>query len=138
MACARHNPRFIISNCRRSTGISRCRAHKNGEMREKYEKSPCFFGAMGRLIKRCCLEISLLNFRLTGVPMEKRKNRRVHFEVVATVLSGPISIDGTVDNLSMKGMFLNTRERLSGDSALKVSMTLPGSSSVLSMELKGR
>lgn len=70
--------------------------------------------------------------------MEKRKNRRVHFEVVATVLSGPISISGTVDNLSMKGMFLNTRERLSGDSALKVSMTLPGSSSVLSMELKGR
>ncbi|MGA2229179.1 MAG: PilZ domain-containing protein [Syntrophobacteraceae bacterium] len=70
--------------------------------------------------------------------MEKRKNRRVHFEVVATVLSGPISINGTVDNLSMKGMFLNTRERLSGDSALKVSMTLPGSSSILSMELKGR
>jgi hypothetical protein len=70
--------------------------------------------------------------------MEKRKNRRVPFEVVATVLSDPIGVKGTVDNLSMTGMFLNTRERLSGDSALQVSITLTGSSSALSIECKGR
>lgn len=70
--------------------------------------------------------------------MEKRKNRRVPFEVAATVLGGPIGINGTVDNLSMTGMFLNTRERLSGDSALQVSITLTGSSSALSIECKGR
>jgi len=70
--------------------------------------------------------------------MEKRKNRRVPFEVAATVLSGPIIIDGTVDNLSMNGMFLNTRERLSGDCPLEVSITLSGSSSTLSIKFKGR
>ncbi len=70
--------------------------------------------------------------------MEKRKNRRVPFEVVANVLSGPMDINGTVANLSMTGMFLNTKERLSGDSALQVSITLTGSSSALSIELKGR
>ena len=70
--------------------------------------------------------------------MEKRKNRRVHFEVVATVLSGPISINGTVDNLSMKGMFLNTGEKLSGGGPVEVSINLSGASSVLSVRLKGR
>ncbi len=70
--------------------------------------------------------------------MEKRKNRRVPFEVVATVQSGPIGLNGTVDNLSMTGMFLNTQERLAGDSALQVSITLTGSSSALSIECKGR
>jgi hypothetical protein len=70
--------------------------------------------------------------------MDKRKNRRVLFEVAATVLSGPIGISGLVDNLSMKGMFLNTEERLPGDFPLEVSVTLHCSSSVFSIKFKGR
>ncbi|MGA2403005.1 MAG: PilZ domain-containing protein [Syntrophobacteraceae bacterium] len=70
--------------------------------------------------------------------MEKRKNRRVPFQVAATMLSGQISINGIVDNLSMKGMFLNTRERLPGDGPLEISLTLHGSFPALSIKLKGR
>jgi hypothetical protein len=73
-----------------------------------------------------------------GDPMEKRKNRRVAFEIEAAVQSGPIIIGGIVDNLSMKGMFLNTGERISGGSPLEISITLHGSSSALSIMLKGR
>ncbi|MGA2027663.1 MAG: PilZ domain-containing protein [Syntrophobacteraceae bacterium] len=69
--------------------------------------------------------------------MERRKNRRVPFQVEATVQIGQSSIKGTVDNLSMKGMFL-AGETLSGGSPLEISISLSGSSSLLSMELKGR
>ncbi len=70
--------------------------------------------------------------------MEKRKHRRVPFQVMATVASGQISISGIVDNLSMKGMFLSTREKLPDGSPLEVSLTLHGSSPTLSIKLKGR
>jgi len=70
--------------------------------------------------------------------MEKRKNRRVLFEVSATVMSGPTYILGLVDNLSMKGMFLNTRERLSGDFPLEVAIILHGSSPAISVRFKGK
>jgi hypothetical protein len=70
--------------------------------------------------------------------MERRKNRRVAFEVSASVRAGRVSIRGTVDNLSMKGMFLRTGETVSEDSLLEISISLSGSSSFLSMELEGR
>jgi hypothetical protein len=70
--------------------------------------------------------------------MEKRKHRRVRFEVTATVRADRTSIDGMVDNLSMKGMFLTTGETLPCDSPLEISITLSGSSSMLSIMLKGR
>jgi len=70
--------------------------------------------------------------------MEKRKHRRVRFEVTATVRAGQTSISGMVDNLSMKGMFLTTGESLPHDGPLEVSITLSGSSSTLSIMLKGR
>jgi hypothetical protein len=69
--------------------------------------------------------------------MERRKNRRVPFQVLATVRTGQIGIKGTVDNLSMKGMFLATRETLPGGSPVEISISLSGSSS-LSIELEGR
>jgi len=80
----------------------------------------------------------ILNFSLTEDQMERRKNRRVPFQVEATVQIGQSSIKGTVDNLSMKGMFLATKETLSGSSPLEISIILSGSSSLLSMRLKGR
>jgi ribosomal protein S1 len=70
--------------------------------------------------------------------MEKRKHRRVRFEVTAAVRSGQTRISGMVDNLSMKGMFLNTAETIDGDGPLEISITLSGSSSMLSIMLKGR
>ncbi len=69
--------------------------------------------------------------------MERRKNRRVPFQVEATVQIGKTSFKGMVDNLSMKGMFLAS-ETLSGGSSLDISIKLSGSSSPLSLELKGR
>jgi hypothetical protein len=79
----------------------------------------------------------ILNFSLTEDQMERRKNRRVPFQVEATVQIGQTSIKGMVDNLSMKGMFLAS-ETLSGGSSLEISIRLSGSSSSLSIELKGR
>ncbi len=70
--------------------------------------------------------------------MERRKYRRVPFEVSASVQTDLISINGMVDNLSMKGMFLATGETLAGGSLLDISIILPGSSSMLSIRLKGR
>ncbi|HIJ67958.1 MAG TPA: PilZ domain-containing protein [Deltaproteobacteria bacterium] len=69
--------------------------------------------------------------------MERRKNRRVPFQVEATVQIGQTSIKGMVDNLSMKGMFLAS-ETLSEGSPLEISIGLSGSSPSVSIELKGR
>ena len=69
--------------------------------------------------------------------MEKRKHIRVPFEVTATVDTGRGSIDGMVENLSMKGIFFATAETLPGDGPLEISINLSGSSSSLSMKLKG-
>ncbi|MFZ0928854.1 MAG: PilZ domain-containing protein [Syntrophobacteraceae bacterium] len=70
--------------------------------------------------------------------MERRKNRRVPFQVIATVQTGQISTNGMVDNLSMKGMFFTTRETLPGGNPLEISIILSGSTSLLSIKLKGR
>jgi hypothetical protein len=70
--------------------------------------------------------------------MERRKSRRVPFQVIATAQTDQISIKGMVDNLSMKGMFLTTMETLSGGTPLGISIILSGSSSFLSIKLKGR
>ena len=69
--------------------------------------------------------------------MERRKNRRVPFQVIATAQTDQISIKGMVDNLSMKGMFLAS-ETLSEGSPLEISIGLSGSSPSVSIELKGR
>jgi len=70
--------------------------------------------------------------------VEKRKYRRVRFEVTATVQTDRTSIGGMVDNLSMKGMFITTGETIPDDGPFKISITLSGSSSTLSITLKGR
>ncbi len=69
--------------------------------------------------------------------MERRKNRRVPFQVAATLQIGQTRIEGVVDNLSMKGMFI-AYETLSGGSPLEISIKLSGSSPSLSIELQGK
>jgi hypothetical protein len=70
--------------------------------------------------------------------MERRKYRRVPFEVTAAVQTDHISINGMVDNLSMNGMFLTTEKTVACESPLEIAIILSGSSSMLSIRLKGR
>ncbi len=70
--------------------------------------------------------------------MNRRKHKRVPFEVMATVGSDRISVSGMVCDLSMNGMFLTTAETLGGQGPLEISIFLSGSSSLLSIKLKGR
>lgn len=70
--------------------------------------------------------------------MEKRKHRRVLFKSEAIVRSGESTILGTIDNLSMKGMFLTTGDKLLGSDVLYIEILLTGSSSKLEIRLKGR
>jgi ribosomal protein S1 len=76
-------------------------------------------------------------FSLTEDQMERRKNRRVPFQVAATLQIGQTRIEGVVDNLSMKGMFIAT-ETLSDGSPLEISIKLSESSPSISLELKGK
>jgi hypothetical protein len=69
--------------------------------------------------------------------MEKRKHRRVAFQTLACVQSGEKTISGMVDNLSMKGMFVLTNEKIQTDIPLEISIILSGSSSVLSIKAMG-
>ncbi len=70
--------------------------------------------------------------------MEKRKYSRVLFRAEANVQCGENTISGTVDNLSMKGIFLNTTVSIPNDFPLDISIVLSGSSTVLSIFIKGR
>lgn len=69
--------------------------------------------------------------------MEKRRFRRVAFQAMASVQCGQKSFSGMVDNLSMKGMFVLTKEIVQCDIPLEISIVLSGTSSVLSIKAKG-
>ncbi len=69
--------------------------------------------------------------------MEKRKHKRVPFHAEATVKNKDIMINGKIDNLSMKGMFLNTDGRLTDADQVEITILLTGSSSQLSIDLTG-
>ncbi|MHC1728187.1 MAG: PilZ domain-containing protein [Syntrophobacteraceae bacterium] len=70
--------------------------------------------------------------------MEKRKHKRVIFKSEAVVRSKEATVLGTIDNLSMKGMFLSTGEKLAGRDILEIEILLTGSSSKLEIRIKGR
>lgn len=70
--------------------------------------------------------------------MEKRKFTRIPFHVEAILERNGRTIRGTVNNLSMKGMFLDTVGRLDGEEPVDITIMLSGSSAELSVRLKGR
>ncbi len=69
--------------------------------------------------------------------MEQRKHTRVPFHAEAIVKCRDIVIKGKVENLSMKGMLLNTNCELNDDDMLEITILLTGSSSQLSVNLMG-
>jgi hypothetical protein len=69
--------------------------------------------------------------------MEKRDFTRVPFETKAVVSWESRSITGTVENLSLKGLYLKTSEKINDDEEISIKIFLTGSSSRLSIDLDG-
>jgi hypothetical protein len=69
--------------------------------------------------------------------MEQRKHRRVPFHAEATARCGDTVVNGKIENLSMKGMFLSTDHRLIEGDTLAITVKLTGSSTELSLNLTG-
>ena len=69
--------------------------------------------------------------------MSTRKFSRVPFRVAATIKTLERQFQGNVENLSMRGMFLVTDERLSMGDQADITMVLSGTSPELSMTFSG-
>ena len=69
--------------------------------------------------------------------MQKRKFSRVEFKSEAFVQREGLQIKGEVDNLSLKGMFLNTAQKHPLNEAVDITIYLSGTSSELAINLKG-
>lgn len=70
--------------------------------------------------------------------MDTRKFSRVSFRVIATVKTANRQFHGSVENLSMNGMFLITREHLSVDQPVEITILLEGSDPKVSVSFNGR
>lgn len=70
--------------------------------------------------------------------MEKRTDTRIHFDVRGAVEHNGITYSGDIDNLSMKGMFLNTHAPVPAGSEVKIRIHLSGASSDLVVNINGK
>ena len=70
--------------------------------------------------------------------MEKRSFARIPFNTKAIVRDKDTTVIGTVENLSLSGIFLKTPERLALGSLVKIELLFTGSSSQLSIILDGK
>ncbi|PKL39086.1 MAG: PilZ domain-containing protein [Spirochaetae bacterium HGW-Spirochaetae-1] len=70
--------------------------------------------------------------------MDERTRTRVPFHVRASIQYNGRNIEGDVENLSLNGLFMNTREDLSLNTITKIIVHLSGSSSELSLNLQGK
>ena len=70
---------------------------------------------------------------------EKRKNTRISFqtEVVLETDETRITAAAESKNISLKGMFINTEERLPPGTQCMIEIRLTGSSSKLSIKISG-
>jgi hypothetical protein len=69
--------------------------------------------------------------------MEKRNNTRVIFNVNAVIEYDNMSINGTVANLSLNGILVNTSEKVPENTNVSVKILMEGTSSQLNLDLKG-
>jgi len=70
--------------------------------------------------------------------MGTRKFSRVSFNVSASIRVADRQFQGLVENLSMNGMFLVTRERLEPGEAAEITIFLAGSVPEISVSFNGR
>ncbi|MFC1670441.1 PilZ domain-containing protein, partial [Spirochaetota bacterium] len=70
--------------------------------------------------------------------MEKRQSARVEFLTETEIIFNNKKIRGSVENLSLKGMFVETGEKdISLNTVIDCNIKLSGSSSKLSIVIKG-
>lgn len=70
--------------------------------------------------------------------MSTRKFSRVKFRVVATATAGGRSFQGNVSDLSMNGIFLQTKERLPENELTDIVITLEGTDPQIVLGFEGR
>lgn len=70
--------------------------------------------------------------------MSTRKFSRVGFHVIANITHGGRSFNGQVSNLSMKGMLLETDEKLPLNEVVDINISLPGTDPVIEIAFTGR
>jgi hypothetical protein len=70
--------------------------------------------------------------------MERRSFTRVLFRTEAVIEYDDKSVRSSIENMSLKGMFLKTMEDLPVNQLLDMKILLSGSSSELSIRLKGK
>ncbi len=69
--------------------------------------------------------------------MEKRELTRVSFNIEATVKYQKRTFRGKVENLSLKGMFIQTNEKIDPQNKIDITIHLAGESSELEINLIG-
>lgn len=69
--------------------------------------------------------------------MSTRQFSRVPFRMGATIKTPDRQFQGGVENLSMRGMFLVTDERLSLDDQVEIAMVLSGTSPEITISFNG-
>lgn len=70
--------------------------------------------------------------------MSTRQFSRVPFRMAAIIRSEERQFQGNVENLSMRGMFLVTDERLPVGDTVEIAMVLSGTSPEVSIEFSGK
>lgn len=70
--------------------------------------------------------------------MSTRQFSRVNFHMAATIKTAERQFQGAVENLSMRGMFLVTGERLSVGDMVGITIVLSGSSPEISVSFEGK
>jgi hypothetical protein len=70
--------------------------------------------------------------------MSTRQFSRVRFNVSATIRTGERQFQGNVENLSMRGMFMVTDERLPVGDLVDITIALSGTSPEVSISFNGK
>jgi hypothetical protein len=72
-----------------------------------------------------------------GKNMEKRELTRVAFDIEAIIKYQEHTFSGKVDNLSLKGMFIRTKEKIKLNDTIEIIIHLAGQTSDLEINLNG-